>query len=47
MLVLLVARYLSELKSEQLELRDLLKLGGLVALAYGAGDDCSRISVRR
>ncbi len=31
-IVLLVARYLSELKSDQLELRDLLKLGGLVAL---------------
>src|SRR5271163_214829 len=30
--VLLVARYLSELKGEQLELPDLLKLGGLVAL---------------
>jgi rod shape determining protein RodA len=31
-LVLLVARYLTELKSEQLELRDLLKLGGLIGL---------------
>src|SRR5579872_1747076 len=31
-IVLLVARYLSELKSEQLETRDLLKLGGLVGL---------------
>ncbi|HLJ13599.1 MAG TPA: rod shape-determining protein RodA [Bryobacteraceae bacterium] len=31
-IVLLVARYLSELKSEQLEARDLLKLGGLVGL---------------
>lgn len=31
-IVLLVARYLSELKSEQLEVRDLLKLGGLVGL---------------
>jgi rod shape determining protein RodA len=30
--VLLVARYLSELKGDQLELPDLLKLGGLVAL---------------
>jgi rod shape determining protein RodA len=30
--VLLVARYLSELKGEQLELRDLLKLAGLVGL---------------
>ncbi len=32
MLILLVARYLTELKTEQLELRDLLKLGGLVGL---------------
>ncbi|MDP8981077.1 MAG: rod shape-determining protein RodA [Acidobacteriota bacterium] len=32
MLILLVARYLTELKTEQLELRDLLKLGGLVAV---------------
>ncbi len=32
MIVLLVARYLSELKGDQLELRDLLKLAGLVAL---------------
>jgi rod shape determining protein RodA len=31
-IVLLVARYLSELKGDQLELRDLLKLGGLVAV---------------
>jgi rod shape determining protein RodA len=31
-IVLLVARYLSELKSEQLKVRDLLKLGGLVGL---------------
>ncbi|MGH9664470.1 MAG: FtsW/RodA/SpoVE family cell cycle protein, partial [Bryobacteraceae bacterium] len=31
-IVLLVARYLSELKSKQLEVRDLLKLGGLVGL---------------
>ena len=31
-LILLVARYLTELKTEQLELRDLLKLGGLVGL---------------
>jgi rod shape determining protein RodA len=31
-IVLLVARYLTEIKSEQLELPDLLKLGGLVAL---------------
>lgn len=31
-LVLLVAKYLSELKKEQLELRDLLRLGGLVGL---------------
>jgi rod shape determining protein RodA len=31
-IVLLVARYLTELKTEQLELRDLLKLGGLVAV---------------
>jgi rod shape determining protein RodA len=31
-LVLLVARYLSELKTERLELRDLLKLGALVAV---------------
>jgi rod shape determining protein RodA len=31
-IVLLVARYLSELKGEQLELRDLLKLAGLVGL---------------
>jgi len=31
-LVLLVARYLTELKTEQLELRDLLKLGGLIGL---------------
>ena len=31
-IVLLVARYLAELKSEQLEGRDLLKLGGLVGL---------------
>ncbi len=31
-IVLLVARYLSELKSDQLELRDLLKLAGLVGL---------------
>lgn len=30
--VLLVARYLTELKTEHLELRDLLKLGGLVGL---------------
>ena len=30
--VLLVARYLSEIKADELELRDLLKLGGLVAL---------------
>ena len=31
-IVLLVARFLSELKTEQLELRDLLKLGGLVGI---------------
>jgi rod shape determining protein RodA len=31
-LVLLVARYLTELKSEQLEVRDLLRLGGLIGL---------------
>ena len=31
-LVLLVARYLSELKREQLELRDLARLGGLIGL---------------
>ena len=31
-IVLLVARYLAELKAERLEPRDLLKLGGLVAL---------------
>lgn len=31
-LVLLVARYLTEVKTESLELRDLLKLGGLVGL---------------
>ena len=31
-LVLLVARYLSELKTERLELRDLFKLGGLIGL---------------
>jgi rod shape determining protein RodA len=31
-IVLLVARYLTELKSERLELRDLLKLAGLVGL---------------
>jgi len=31
-IVLLVARYLTELKTEHLELSDLLKLGGLVAL---------------
>lgn len=31
-IILLVARYLSELKSKQLEVRDLLKLGGLVGL---------------
>ncbi len=31
-IVLLVARYLAEIKSEQLEVADLLKLGGLVAL---------------
>ena len=31
-IVLLVARYLSELKADQLEVRDLLKLGGLVGL---------------
>jgi rod shape determining protein RodA len=31
-IVLLVARYLSELKGDQLELRDLLKLAGLVGL---------------
>src|SRR5260370_32220178 len=31
-LVLLVARYLTELKTQQLELMDLLKLGGLVGL---------------
>ena len=31
-LVLLVARYLTEIKTEDLELADLLKLGGLVAL---------------
>ena len=31
-MVLLVARYLTELKTEQLELRDLFKLGGLIAL---------------
>ena len=30
--VLLVARYVSELKTEQMELRDLLRLGGLVGL---------------
>ena len=31
-LVLLVARYLTELKTEQLELADLLKLGGLIGI---------------
>src|SRR5579864_41967 len=31
-MVLLVARYMTELKTEQLELPDLLKLGGLVGL---------------
>ncbi len=31
-MVLLVARYMTELKSEQLQLSDLLKLGGLVGL---------------
>lgn len=31
-IVLLVARYLSELRSDKLEVRDLLKLGALVAL---------------
>jgi rod shape determining protein RodA len=31
-IVLLVARFLSELKTDQLELRDLLKLGGLVGI---------------
>lgn len=31
-MVLLVARYLTELKSEQLQLSDLLKLGGLIGL---------------
>ncbi len=31
-LILLVARYLTEIKTEQLEWRDLLKLGGLVGL---------------
>jgi rod shape determining protein RodA len=31
-LILLVAKYLTELKSSQLELRDLLKLGGLIGL---------------
>ncbi len=31
-LILLVARYLSRLKTKKLELRDLLKLGGLIAL---------------
>ena len=45
-IVLLVARYLSELKGDQLELRDLLKLAGLVGCADGAGDDRSRISAR-
>ena len=34
-IVLLVARYVTELKTEQLELNDLLKLGGLVALPMG------------
>jgi rod shape determining protein RodA len=34
-IVLLVARFLTELKTEQLELHDLLKLGGLVALPMG------------
>jgi rod shape determining protein RodA len=33
-IVLLVARYLSELKGDQLEARDLLKLGGLVLLPW-------------
>jgi rod shape determining protein RodA len=32
---LLVARYLAEVKSDRLELRDLLRLGGLVALPCG------------
>ena len=31
-IILMVARYLSELKSDEVNLRDLLKLGGLVAL---------------
>lgn len=31
-IILLVARYLADLKAEKLEVRDLLKLGGLVAL---------------
>ena len=34
-IVLLVARYATELKTEQLELNDLLKLGGLVAVPMG------------
>ncbi|MBN9661857.1 MAG: rod shape-determining protein RodA [Acidobacteria bacterium] len=33
-IVLLVARYLTELKSDRLEVRDLLKLGGLVGLPF-------------
>jgi rod shape determining protein RodA len=33
-IVLLVARYLSELKADELEARDLLKLGGLVAIPW-------------
>ena len=37
-IVLLVARYLTELKTEHLELHDLLKLGGPGWFAHGDGD---------
>jgi rod shape determining protein RodA len=34
-IILMVARYLSELKSDEVSIRDLLKLGGLVAIPVG------------
>ncbi len=37
-IVLLVARYVTELKTDQLQLSDLLKLGGLVGASHGVGD---------
>ena len=41
-IVLLVARYLTELKTDDLDWRDLLKMAGLVGIADAAGDEAAR-----